>query len=204
VRAEAAVPATVPAASRWRARLALIALFALFFVPIMGAFILNAFAPGWLPFGRLNHGELEQPARPAGLARVHVLEGPAWVDTTAMAPWTLVHVGDPVCEDACQQALVNMRQARLALGKDADRVSRWWLATGTPEAASVARARSIDPGLRIGQVGSDAGVLTEDTARGMVQLVDPAGYLILRYRDADAASAILKDLKRLLKISKQG
>lgn len=201
---EVPAPSTGPASSRWRARLALIGLFALFFVPIIGAFVLNAFAPGWLPFGRVNHGELEHPARPVRLEEVRVLDGLAWADSAAMAPWTLVYVGTPVCADDCQQALFSMRQARLALGKDADRVSRWWLATGVPEPSSVALARAIDPGLRIGQIGSDAGVLTENPAPGMVQLVDPAGYLILRYRDAKAASAIRKDLKRLLKISTQG
>lgn len=190
--------------SGWRARIALIGLFALFFAPIIGAYVLNAFAPGWLPFGRVNHGELVQPARPAGLSAIQVLDGPAWAETVELTPWTLLHVAGPVCTDACRNVLVNMRQARLALGKDADRVSRWWLVTGLPEARSVALAREIDPGLRIGRIVGDAGVLTEDPAPGLVQLVDPAGYLILRYRDADAASDMLKDLKRLLKVSIQG
>lgn len=190
--------------SGWLPRFALIGLFCLFLLPIVGAYVLNVFAPDWLPFGRVNHGELVQPAVPAGLERMQVLDGPAWAETVELAPWTLLHVTGPVCIQACRDALVNMRQARLALGKDADRVSRWWLVTGIPEARSVAIARDIDPGLRIGRIAGDASVLGAHPAPGMVQLVDPAGYLILRYRDAAAASDILKDLKRLLKISIQG
>jgi hypothetical protein len=190
--------------SGWLPRFALIGLFCLFMLPIIGAYVLNVFAPDWLPFGRVNHGELVQPAVPAGLERIQALDGPAWAETIELAPWTLLHVTGPECTPSCRDALVNMRQARLALGKDADRVSRWWLITGIPEARSVAIARDIDPGLRIGRIAGDVGVLSAQPAPGMVQLVDPAGYLILRYRDAAAASNILKDLKRLLKISIQG
>lgn len=191
-------------ASGWLPRMALIGLFCLFMLPIVVAYVLNAFAPDWLPFGHVNHGELAQPAVPAELERIQVLDGPAWAETAELAPWTLLHVTGPVCVQSCRDALVNMRQARLALGKDADRVSRWWLVTGIPEARSVVIARDIDPGLRIGRIDGKASVLGVDTAPGMVQLVDPAGYLILRYRGAAAASDILKDLKRLLRISIQG
>lgn len=190
--------------SGWLPRFALIGLFCLFMLPIIGAYVLNVFAPDWLPFGRVNHGELVQPAVPAGLERIQALDGPAWAETVELAPWTLLHVTGAECIQSCRDALVNMRQARLALGKDADRVSRWWLVTGIPEARSVAIARAIDPGVRIGRITGDASVLNAHPAPGMVQLVDPAGYLILRYRDAAAASDILKDLKRLLKISIQG
>lgn len=197
-------PSSRPGVSGWRARLALLALFALFFVPIIGAFVLNALAPSWLPFGRVNHGELVQPAQPAALDTMQVLDGIRWSETLAQSPWTLLHVGEPVCAQVCQQALVSMRQARLALGKDADRVSRWWLLTGQPDPRSVTLAREIDPGLRIGLLDRGVSVLTAQRAAALVQLVDPAGYLILRYREADSASAILKDLKRLLRISTQG
>jgi hypothetical protein len=189
--------------SGWRARCALLALFALFFVPIVGAFLLNALAPSWLPFGRVNHGELVQPPLEAGLHALRPYDGPDWPEVVAAAPWTLVYIDGPQCADSCQQALVSMRQARLALGKDADRVSRWWLASQMPDTRQIEFARQIDPGLRVGVFGHDAAVLVEQGTTPAVHLVDPAGYLILRY-DVDIASSILKDLKRLLRISAQG
>lgn len=176
-------------------------LFALFMLPIGTALVLNVAAPGWLPFGQANLGTLVQPPLRAGLAAVQPLDGGPLPGTDLEAVWTLVHVSTGGCDSACRDALVKMRQARLALGKDARRLARWWLVTETADARTVSRIRDEHPGLRRGLLAGDAG-LGRDA--GQVQLVDPAGLLILRYAQDDSASAILKDLKRLLRISKQG
>ena len=42
-------------------RLVVLLLFALFFVPVLSAYLLNVFNPGWLPFGTSNHGTLAGP-----------------------------------------------------------------------------------------------------------------------------------------------
>lgn len=182
----------------------MIGLFTVFLLPVVGAFLLVSLAPGWMSLGRVNAGELVQPALPAGLESLTVVDGPSWSESVRESPWALVLAGPPDCTKPCEQAIVSMRQARLALGKDAGRVSRWWLVTGMPDARTVDRLRRLDPGLRVGRMGAAANALNEPGGDVMVQLVDPAGYLILRYRERDPARSILRDLKRLLKISKQG
>ena len=184
-----------------RARLALLGLFSLFFLPLVAALVLNVAAPGWLPFGRVNRGELVQPPQPVAVDDVQALDGTAF-GPDGEAVWQIVYVGSSPCDEACAMALAKMRQARLALGKDAGRVARWWLMTGQADARSVSDARAQHPGLRLGVVA--AGSVLVPGQPGSVRLVDPAGLLVLRYPPEASASAILKDLKRLLRISTQG
>ena len=184
-----------------RGRLALLGLFALFFLPLVAALVLNVAAPGWLPFGRVNRGELVRPPQPVAAGDVRALDGAAF-GPDGEAVWQLVYVGSSECGDPCSTALARMRQARLALGKDAGRVARWWLMTAMPDARSVSSARAEYPGLRLGVVSARS-VLVPG-APGSVRLVDPAGLLVLRYPPDASASAILKDLRRLLRISTQG
>lgn len=184
----------------WLARASLVALCALFMLPILGALVLNIVAPHWLPFGQVNRGLLVEPAVMAELGKVKPKDGGPAGPLDKEAVWTLVHVGPAPCDAICQQALLSIRQARLALGKDAKRVDRWWLVTGPLGPDTVVRARELDPGVRVGSFDIHSPLRREFP----IQLVDPAGYLILRYEDAGAATDVLKDMKRLLKISTQG
>lgn len=184
----------------WRPRAVLLALFALFLFPILGAMVLNVMAPSWLPFGRVNHGELLQP--PVRLeAEVLALTDRRASLSSAKGTWLLVHVSGATCEARCEQALASMRQSRLALGKDADRVERWWFTTGDIDATTAQWLEKTFPGVRQATVPASAAL--EKTA-AQVRIVDPSGYVILRYVEDDPASKVHKDFKRLLKISKQG
>lgn len=184
-----------------RQRLFLVAMFGLFMLPIVGAMVLNVMAPAWSPFGRMNRGELVTPPvriESALLSRTDRLDT---ARTEAPGTWLIVHVSEPPCDATCERALVSLRQARLALGKDASRVERWWLMTRQAEPRTVGRVSAMFPGLRMAVLEQPWPV---DRLESPLQVIDPAGYVFLRYRRPDAASDLLKDLKRLLKISTQG
>jgi len=66
----------------------------------------------------------------------------------------------------------------------------------------VSAARAAHPGVRLAVAGEGSALASGP--QGSVGLVDPAGLLVLRYPRDMSASAILKDLKRLLRISTQG
>ncbi len=192
-----------PASGTWRPRVTLLALFALFFLPVLGAVVLQVLAPGWIPFGgTTNRGELVHPPVGAGIEQVHFLDSAQ--PRSGDAVWILVHAGNAPCEVGCASALAAMRQARLALGKDAHRVARWWLVTREPAAGSVAAVLQAFPGTRVGIVSDVSALFADPSGTAPVQVVDPAGFLILRYRDADPAQALFKDLKRLLRVSGRG
>ena len=194
------------------ARLVLLGLFGLFFLPVAGAVLVAAYAPHWTPFGSINLGELVRPPVAEALHDMTPLDVKPMSEVGSSAPWIIAHVGDFPCDGLCDDALVQMRQARLALGKDAHRVERWWLLRNRPDAGAVSTMMQKYPGLRIGLLGERSPLAEPAMADTAVQIVDPAGFLILRYplgrsgsvRSNDVARDVLKDLKRLLKNSKQG
>jgi len=198
-----------------RARLVLVGLFALFFIPVFGAVFVAVKAPHWVPFGRINHGDLVQPPVANALRNLMPLDAGPVSKRGPSASWIIAHIGRSSCDARCEYALNQMRQARLALGKDAYRVERWWLVTHPPQTSIVTAVMQAYPGLRIGLLDASSPRAGAGMPASAVQMIDPAGFLVLRY-PADwqrkepvtevasgLASALLKDFKRLLKISKQ-
>lgn len=207
-------PSSTERSTRNRARFVLVGLFVLFFIPVFGAVIIAAVAPHWVPFGSINHGELVQPPVADVLRELRVLDdaGPRVDDDRES--WTIAHVSDGQCEARCEYAFLQMRQARLALGKDAHRVERWWFVTRQPDVQLLERITGAWPGMRIGKVDADSALAAYVASATSVVMVDPAGFLVMWYPDDPTggessgesntlATALRKDFKRLLKISKR-
>jgi hypothetical protein len=101
-----------------------------------------------------------------------------------------------------------MRQTRAALGKDQDRITRVVLIPDDAERTNAVDILERYPGTRIlaaAPAWLSVAIPGEPRMQvGALYLVDPQGYLILRYAAESAEDAALKDLKRLLRISKIG
>lgn len=200
---------TVALRSRPRQRLALIGLFAIFFVPIVIAWWMNLHPDYWRPSATVNHGTLVVPPRPVPDGGLRHLDGTAYGVDFFRSHWTLALVDGAACEDACARQLVKMRQARLALGKEMDRVRRLYVFSEMPTPGRLAELQQAHPGLSIARVNQGwlaSFQLDRDTANrsGGIYLVDPDGRVMMYYDEEAAAEGILKDLQRLLKISKIG
>ncbi|MFT5445423.1 MAG: hypothetical protein ACI9DC_000584 [Gammaproteobacteria bacterium] len=212
-----------PVQKRTRARFVLAGLFALFFVPIFGAVIVAVVAPHWIPFGQVNQGELLRPAVADALRTMIPLDGGEAFTRGPFQPWVVAHLGHASCDEACEHALVQMRQARLALGKDAHRVERWWLVAEPPDTSTLTRVMRTFTGLRIGLLQERSPILTHAASPAAIFIVDPMGFLVLKYANTvseglavptpektpaaapglDLANALRKDFKRLLKLSRE-
>jgi len=119
---------TDPAAVR-RGRRQLLALAALFFVPLAVAFWMYYGPAGWRPSGDASKGDLIEPARPLAEIALTTMDGKATTPTVLRGKWTMLYVGDGLCDDRCRKALYLTRQSRIALNKDMDRVQRVFLVT---------------------------------------------------------------------------
>ena len=190
---------------RRRARTVLAVTFLVFFLPVLAAWLLNVFAPGWRPFGTVNYGTLVQPVRAVSAASLRQLDG-AEIDPAYLSGrWTLVHVLDGACGRTCVEVLTRSRQVQQALGDDLQRLQLLVVLARPPNAPPT----DIPPGVTQAVAGADwlASFLFADAPAGQgprIFLVDPQGYLMMRYpRDLDRRG-LLADLERLLKLSMIG
>lgn len=78
------------------------------------------------------------------------------------------------------------------------------MVTRPPDAGTVTTVMQDYCRLQIGISAADAQLLGGWQNRSAVKMLNPAGFLVLCYYQDGSASALQKDVKRLLKISKQG
>jgi hypothetical protein len=102
-----------------------------------------------------------------------------------------------------------MRQARLALGKEIDRVQGLYALVNRPDPALIAEIQRVHPELNIAQANQQWVASFNLDADGPgggggIYLVDPQGRVMMHYGNNAGAEEILEDLQRLLKISKIG
>ena len=190
---------------RSRARKLLLGTFLIFFLPIVGAWLLNVFAPDWRPFGTVNHGTLVRPVRAVSAAGLEALAAGALQADYLVGRWTLVHLLTGPCARDCMDALERTRQVHLALGDDMGRVQRLLVVSDVdlahnaqlPDELAVALANAT-------WLQSFAFADRGEHPSLAVYLVDPQGYLMMRYPQSVEQHGLLADLERLLKISKIG
>ena len=187
---------------------ALIGLAALFFIPLMGAFWLY-YAGGWRPAGSTNHGELISPARPLAQNDFVTLSGSAAKEDVLRGKWTLLYIDDGRCDDTCRQALWTIRQTRLLLAEDMDRVQRVFIAES--DCCDSAFLNAEHPGLETLQLSGDKAQawldqFPRDTAgvTPYIFIVDPLGNLMMRFDSRQNPKGLLQDLEKLLKLSHIG
>lgn len=183
-------------------RIVLLGLAALFLMPVLAAIALNFYLPGWRPGATVNHGTLLEPRRLAS-AGLRAEAGAAAPGDPLRGTWTLLAPVHAPCEQACRDALVRMRQARLALGRHRDAVGR--LAVRAPGATLPAEVRDAHPGLAAVRAERDwLEALGGPAANGHLYLVDPNGFLVMHFAPAVGTSDLLDDLERLLRAARLG
>ena len=158
----------------------------------------------WQPQSRTNYGKLIEP-RALSDPELRRLDGTSFHLSQLRGKWVLLQVDSAACGEGCRKKLVYMRQTRLALGKDADRVERVWLIddAAAPDSAllrehdglTVARAPRTPLLADLGAPGSPD---------GYIFLVDPRGNLMLRFPGDPDGRRMLRDLSLLLRVSRIG
>ncbi|GAC1496027.1 MAG: hypothetical protein NVS1B6_00760 [Steroidobacteraceae bacterium] len=201
---------TVRGARDRRQRRLLIGLALIFFAPLALAFYLEYGPHTWHPGGRVNAGVLVEPARPLPALALPRLEGGATDQYFLKGKWTLLYAQFGPCAAACRTRLYDTRQVRLALDRDMNRVQRVLIAGGEccdskflqeqhPDLIAIRAGAAAAPVLALLPGGDES---SAEAPR--VYLIDPLGNLMMFYPAGSKSKGILKDMKRLLRLSSIG
>jgi cytochrome oxidase Cu insertion factor (SCO1/SenC/PrrC family) len=156
------------------------------------------------PSGHVNYGELLEP-RPLPDAKLALADGTPFSWHELKGKWVLAIIDSGNCAAECQRKLLFLRQVRLTQGKDMDRIERVWLISDglNPAAPIIAEYRGT---WLVRAAGSDflRAFPAQSSPADHIYVIDPLGNLMMRYpRDADPRR-IIKDVTRLLKVSRIG
>lgn len=175
-------------------------LVALFLGPLVAALVLYYGFDGWRPSGNAAHGELLSPM-------VQLAPGDDQ-QTPFTQAWTFLVVGGADCPEACAEALLKVRQIRLTLGREMERVGRALLLHGDTAGLDALLAQHPDLQVIDTRAPAAAKMLARipdaDRPGQWIYLVDPLGNLMMRFAPATDHHDIRTDLRRLLKLSRIG
>ena len=151
---------------------------------------------GWRPEGMRNHGELLQP--PGDLRAVTPLlqGGGEYPWEQEERTWRIVLAPPANCGEPCVELSGQLDVVWRLFGRHADRVHTLWIGE-VPD--GIVRNRSLHavqdaPALRAGLPGVD------DPAGVPVYVIDPNGFVILRYAPGFDPGDLRTDMSRLLKL----
>lgn len=182
-------------------RIQLVLLSLVFFGPLILATWMYFGGTGLQPEGRSNHGQLLDPL---------VNVGEALPDATLHkhneGHWLLVYSNRDDCDAGCEFGLLTLRQSRLMLGREMERLRRVFLHGDTaPDTVFLANEHA---GLIVLQDESVSALLEKkspsDVAAGGFFLIDPLGNLVMYFGPDIDPSDMVEDIEHLLKLSRIG
>ena len=176
-----------------RSRLKLLLLLAIVIGPMLLAYAMYH-GQFWVPQDRTYHGELLGDGTQREALGVDSEE----------SRWQLLVTSPTTCEQDCQALVHQARQIQIALNREALRVTHA-LATTTPVDAAYQQTLTREYP-QLGQYSLDVSRYQASGQPLMPSLwiIDPLGYVVLRYDLSHNGRNILKDLQLLLKLSRIG
>ena len=180
--------------SRNRNRFALVAILAMFFGGFLVAGILRF--SGWRPEGMRNHGELLDP--PGDLRQVVpvLVDGGEYRWNPGERMWRIVVAPPAGCDAPCVKLTRDLELVRELFAQRADHVHLLWIGEFPAKGLRSPALRLLrdTPALR-------AGLPRVNDPKGVpVYVIDPNGFVILRYAPGFDPGHLRTDVARLLKL----
>jgi len=151
---------------------------------------------GWRPDGTRNHGELLQPPGDLREVNLRLQDGGDYPWEPEERIWRMVVAPSPGCGEPCVKLSGELDLVWRLFGRRADSVHTLWIGQA-PD--GIVRNRSLraiepDPAVR-------AALPRVDDAAGVpVYVIDPNGFVILRYAPGFDPGDLRSDMSRLLKL----
>jgi hypothetical protein len=179
---------------RNRNRLTLILIAAFFFVPMLVAGILRF--TDHHPAVTRQHGELLEPKPDLRTHAPSFIDGKPYPWQPQARVWRILVAPQAECREACVKLSRELDTVWQLFGKDADQVDILWLGTPPDGAARPVSLRVLadSPALRA-QLPR-----LNDPAGTPVYVIDPNGFVILRYAPGFEPGGLRADLVKLLKL----
>lgn len=158
-----------------------------------------------------NHGALISPVRQVGELPLTGPDGATFNTADLRGKWVLATVADSSCAEACQQNLYYLRQVRQAMGNERRRVERLLILTETSHLPELQTHLPEHEGMKVA-IGPSASISQLESllhnpnpvAKDGIYIIDPLGNVMMSYPPSFNGELIIKDLRRLLKVSQVG
>ncbi len=180
-------------------------LIALFVVPLLVAIAMYSLRDKIPMVSVSSHGQLIHPAQPIEVVEVDLSTGEQLNLDQLQGKWTYILYAPNGCDLNCEASLFKLRQTRIATGREANRIQSFIVTNINHTSEKIlSRYSQIKSGhqIKLKLEGS-----TEDKQyleSGKVYLIDPIGNFMMEYDVNSTSRGMLKDIKKLLKISNIG
>jgi cytochrome oxidase Cu insertion factor (SCO1/SenC/PrrC family) len=165
-----------------------------------------------IDFGKTtNYGTIISPARPVQDLQLKNIDNSSFKLSSMRGKWILLSIGSTSCQKNCQQNLYKIRQIKKAVGEDHKRINKVFFLTDQSSIESFKSLLNEYPDMEVIIPSTDhyqeflSGFsVSDEKVEDGIYIIDPLGTYMMAYpKDADA-NKILKDVRRLLKVSKIG
>lgn len=178
----------------------------LFGAPLVAAWLVYFKFPEWRPEGTTNYGQLINPAQPIPQWQFTDAQGKVADSSALKGKWSLLYLAGAECVQSCQEKIFQIRQIRTLLNQERERVQRVYIAF---DAGILAGAQKVlgenhpDLVYLVGP-GNSLREFFQPPDPDAIYLLDPLGNWLMVYPAASDYKGMLKDLKKLLKLSHIG
>jgi len=195
-------------------RMTIILLVLVFVVPVGMAIVLHSVGEGFKTTATTNWGNLITPVRPISDFATTTIDDQKFDREMLNGKWTLFYIDSADCNESCFNNLYTIRQSRLGMGGEKERVQRVMLLTDNGNDEQLEKIKQEHQGMKI--IRLDKAVMTEVLKNfeidGLaaaekaqrIYFIDPLGNLMMHYESDISPRGVVKDLERLLKYSRIG
>jgi len=182
-------------------RVAIVAVFAAFLIPVVLATLMHSQWLDWQLGSGRNHGELIEPVIELENFQVTDAQNQSVSLATLRDRWQLIHIANENCGDRCLENLYWLRQVRLAQDRHQPDIGLIFVSGQEQSVEALQAIYELAPDFIVLHGDSANAFLTqlpESDRQGGFYIGDPLNNIILRYpMDADH-NGIRRDLRRLV------
>ncbi|MFK8028014.1 MAG: SCO family protein [Gammaproteobacteria bacterium] len=180
-------------------------LIALFVVPLLIAIVMYSLRDHLPTTKSVSHGELIHPAQPIKTLTIQLPTNET-IDLKSFAgKWTYLVYSPNGCDLQCEASLFKLRQTKKATGRESNRIQSALLTNANQVNSNILDRNQRTP---VGQLLKfeleDEPDKQKQLEHGIIYLIDPIGNLMMKYDTSTTSRGMLKDIKKLLKISNIG